>query len=201
VDALLDRWRDVLGPDAVPAGEALLARWDEPHRRYHDRRHLAEVLTALGDDAPAAVVLAAYWHDAVYDPTAADNEERSAALADDALHALDLGDDVVAEVVRLVLLTAGHDPAPDDAHGALLCDADLAVLAAGPDRYAEYAAGVRQEYAHYDDDAFRSGRAALLRDLVGRAALFTTPAGRSRWEAAARRNVEGELRGLAGPLP
>ena len=71
--------------DVVAAGRALLARYDEPHRRYHDRRHLAEVLAALrvltgGRPVPVEVVCAAWLHDAVHDGRD-DDEERSAVLA------------------------------------------------------------------------------------------------------------------------
>jgi predicted metal-dependent HD superfamily phosphohydrolase len=208
VDELLQPWVDALGAgdDVLRAGRELLARYGEPHRRYHDALHLSEVLAALralcaGSAVPTTVLQAAYWHDAVYEPVRSDNERRSADLAATTLLRLRVPPAQVDEVVRLVALTATHDPAPDDGHGALLCDADLAVLAAPADRYRAYAAGVRQEYAHLDDGAFRRGRAAVLRGLTDRERLFRTEAGRHRWEQAARRNVQDELARLAAPLP
>ena len=205
MDPLLVSWTDALGarPDVVAAGQDLLARYDEPHRRYHDRRHLAEVLAALRlltaeSGPPADVVCAAWLHDAVHDGRD-DDEERSAVLATRLLTELGVAPPVVQEVARLVRLTVTHDPGPGDASGALLSDADLAVLGAGPERYARYAADVRQEYAHVDDDAFRSGRTAVLRSLLDLPQLYATDEGRRRWEAAARRNLEDEITGLAGP--
>ena len=208
-DALLAPWVDVVGsaPEALRAGRDLLARYAEPHRRYHDRRHLAEVLDALtavtgGTRPPAAVVLAAYWHDAVYDPTAPDNEERSAVLAEQVLRRLRRPAAEVDEVARLVRLTQTHAAAPGDEPGAVLCDADLAVLGAPPERYRAYAADVRREYGHLDDEAFRRGRAAVLRTLAERPRLFTTPRAHRRWDARARRNLRDELALLdAGPPP
>ena len=194
-------WTAVLGSAALDEGRALLERWAEPHRRYHDPRHLAEVLAALhllAPEPPTATVLAAYWHDAVYDPRAADNEVRSAELAEAALARLGVDRTLRREVRRLVLLTTGHDPAPGDDDGALLCDADLAVLAADEGRYLAYARDVREEYAHVGDDDFRTGRSAVLRQLVALPHLFGTPDGRARWEDAARRNVEAELARLSG---
>lgn len=206
---MLQPWVEALGsaPEAVQAGQDLLARYEEPHRRYHDLLHLSEVLQALRTLAPSTplpvpVVCAAYWHDAVYDPTRPDNEQRSAELAAGVLTELALPAADVEAVVRLVLLTATHDPAEDDEHGALLCDADLAVLASPPARYRTYAAGVRQEYAHLDDDVFRRGRAAVLRQLADRPRLFTTEQGFRRWDAPARRNLRDELARLdAAPPP
>lgn len=206
MDDLLQRWVDALGPSprAVVTGRELVRRYTEAHRRYHDVQHLREVLHALdllsaGAELPLAVVCAAFWHDAVYDPTAADNERRSVDLAAAALDGLGLAHTLVDEVTRLVLLTTGHDPQAGDAHGALLCDADLAVLAAAQPRYGAYAAAVRQEYAHLSDDDFRRGRAAVLRELLHRPQLFSTPEGQRRWQRAARVNLQAELDRLTGP--
>ena len=95
-----------------------------------------------------------------------------------------------------MLLTATHDPEPGDANGAVLCDADLAVLARDPAGYADYAAAIRREYAHVPDELFRRGRAAILRGLLEQPALFRTPSAVNRWEAEARANVAAELRDL-----
>jgi predicted metal-dependent HD superfamily phosphohydrolase len=204
VDPLLGTWTAALGagPDVVAAGRDLLARYDEPHRTYHDRRHLGEVLAALrlltgGQDPPVEVVVAAWFHDAVHDG-ADDDEERSARLATRVLGGLGVAPHVVDEVVRLVRMTVTHDPVPDDAAGALLSDADLAVLGADPDRYDRYAADVRREYAHVADDDFRAGRTTVLRTLLERPRLYVTDEGHRRWDAAARRNLRTEINCLAG---
>ncbi|HEX6248240.1 MAG TPA: hypothetical protein VFZ64_10245 [Nocardioidaceae bacterium] len=179
----------------------LLARHAEPHRGYHDTRHLAEVLERLdlllarpeaaGVDRDA-VVLAAWYHDAVYDGRP-DDVDRSAALAEHTLTAAGAPAELVAEVARLVRLTLEHRPAEDDLAGQVLCDADLAILAAGPERYGEYVAGVRREYSHLDEDTFRGGRAEILRALLDKPRLFHTAAARQWWEDEARANVTREL--------
>ena len=188
-------------------GADLLGRYAEPHRRYHDLAHLDDVLRHVDELAEHArdvhvVRLAAWFHDAVYDPTASDNEESSARLAETTLAELRVEDGIVAEVARLVRGTADHAPAPDDLDAAVLCDADLAILASGPERYQVYVEAVRAEYEHVDDGAFASGRAAVLRGLLARDPMFSTPTGRDRWEAAARANVDrraapGSASGLA----
>lgn len=176
--------------------ERLEEAYGDPARGYHDRTHLAEVLghvddlLAPGDPRRESVLLAAWFHDAVYDGRG-DDEERSARLAEGTLDARR-----APEVARLVRLTATHRPAEDDAAGRVLCDADLAILAAGDARYASYVAGVRAEHAHVADADFARGRAAVLRDLLGAPSLFATTAGRERWEVRARANVERELAAL-----
>jgi predicted metal-dependent HD superfamily phosphohydrolase len=200
----MDRWRallpGVLLPDALGAdalGERLVGRWSEPHRRYHTLDHLAAVLAVidanagLAEDADA-VRLAAWFHDAVYDPRADDNEERSARLAEVEL----AGVPAAHEVARLVRLTAGHTVEPGDANGALLADADLAILAAAPADYDRYATAIRAEYAHVPDDAFQAGRAAVLEALAALPQLYRVVPERAEWEARARANLARELRNL-----
>ncbi|MGC4804001.1 HD domain-containing protein [Micromonospora sp. DT233] len=190
-------------PASTAAGAGLVSRWREPHRHYHTIGHLTAVLDVV--DAYAALVarpdlvrLAAWCHDAVYDPRAAGdaNERDSADLAGALLRDLGLPAGAVAEVRRLVLLTAGHAVTAGDRDGALLCDADLAVLAGPPEEYDRYAAAVRREYAHVPEPEFRAGRARVLRGLLALPALYRLPALVARWEHPARANLHRELSAL-----
>ena len=198
----LERWWPDLIADQPQIRERLVSAYDDPGRGYHDLHHLREVLEHLDDLVPAdhpdrdAVVLAAWFHDAVYDAVG-DNEERSARLADAVLTQAGVPIPLVEEVTRLVRLTAGHDPAADDLPGQLLCDADLAILAAGRERYDAYVAGVRQEYAEVPDADFRAGRKAVLEDLLAHDTLFHSEAARERWEERARANVSAEVAALS----
>jgi predicted metal-dependent HD superfamily phosphohydrolase len=199
-EELLARWR-ALVPGADSLGEGLIARWSQPHRRYHTVDHLAAVLAVIDWYAPLApdpdaVRLAAWLHDAVYDPRAGDNEERSARLAQTVLPAAGVPAGRVAETARLVRLTAGHEVADGDPAGALLADADLAVLASSEGDYDRYAAAVRREYAHVPEDAFRAGRAAVLESLLALPALYRIVPPRSEWESRARANLKRELGNL-----
>ena len=189
---LADRWPLA---DHHDVRDELLAAWDRDG--YHDLLHLTEVLDRLdamagagaGHDA-TTVVLAAWFHDAVYEG-GSDDEERSAQWAERALPAAYAG-----EVARLVRMTVHHRPADDDPAGCALSDADLGILAAPRQRYDAYVAGVRADFAHVGDDDFRAGRAAVLRDLASKPHLFHTPQGRALWEARARANLDRELEEL-----
>jgi predicted metal-dependent HD superfamily phosphohydrolase len=194
-----DAWAELAGDSPTSRTEwaAVVDAWGQPHRRYHDLAHLAAVLGIAGRLAeaahdPAAVRLAAWYHDVVYDPRRSDNEAVSAERARAGLRGL-VPEDRVEEVGRLVLLTAGHDPAADDANGAVLCDADLAVLAGPPDAYAGYASAVREEYGHLSDAEFTAGRIAVLQHLLGLGTLFRLPAVAGEWEPRARANLTAEL--------
>ncbi|WP_019634672.1 hypothetical protein [Actinomadura atramentaria] len=195
---VLDRWTALAGAETRRIGADLAARYAEPHRRYHTAAHLTAVLDLVDELAAHAadadaVRLAAWFHDAVYDPSRADNEERSARLAVRTLGRTDLPEAVIAEVARLVRLTATHDPEPGDANGEVLCDADLAVLGADPATYAAYAAAVREEYAFIPEEIFRAGRAEILRNLLAAPTLYRTPEAITRFETRARANLETEL--------
>jgi predicted metal-dependent HD superfamily phosphohydrolase len=184
-------------PDHAELRDRLVSRYADPTRGYHDVQHLAEVLERadlLLADEPAdrtAVLLAAWFHDAVYDGQG-DDERRSADLVHEELDE-QAPTGLVEEVARLVRLTERHDPEPDDTAGAVLCDADLAILAADRGRYDEYVAGVRKDYAHLEDRVFGAGRAGVLADLLARDTLFHTKTGRRLWEERARANLSREL--------
>lgn len=199
--ALLSRW-ELLVPDDPGLGRELVDRWDEPHRRYHTTTHLLEVLEALDhllkpSDAERrdVVLLGAWFHDAVYDGEAGDDERASASLAVERLRSL-RGEATAREVERLVLLTAGHDPGPGDRAGQLLCDADLAVLGSSPQDYARYSAAVREEYAHIPDDAFVAGRRSVLQRLMAFDPLYRTVEAQALWSVRAGRNLAQELASL-----
>ncbi|MBY8873064.1 metal-dependent phosphohydrolase [Micromonospora sp. PLK6-60] len=214
MEALIDGWcaaaRDA-GATAdrtalARAGAGLLARWREPHRHYHTIPHLRAVLATVDRYAdlaarPHLVRLAGWGHDAVYDPRAAGdaNERASAELVGRLLAGLGVPAAGVAEVARLVLLTAGHRVDPGDRDGALLCDADLAVLARPEPEYDGYAVAVRREYAHVPEPDFRAGRARVLTALLALPALYRLPPLAARWEARARANLTRELADLTAP--
>jgi predicted metal-dependent HD superfamily phosphohydrolase len=194
-----EAWALLAGDSSTSRTEwaAVVAAWSEPHRRYHDLAHLAAVLGLVGELAgaaadPDAVRLAAWYHDVVYDPERTDNERISADRARAGLRGL-VPDARVDEVERLVLLTAGHDPAADDADGAVLCDADLAVLAGPPEAYATYASAIREEYRHLSDEEFTAGRIAVLEHLLALPALYRTPRAATLWTERATANLTAEL--------
>ncbi len=181
-----------------------LARYGEAHRSYHGTAHVLAVAwrcLALCSAMPSvdrdAVLWAALFHDAIYDPRSSTNEADSAELATEELRSVGVGVSLVDEVVRLVLLTAGHSVADGDHNGAVLVDSDLAVLGGTADEYGRYVGGVRREYAFVPDDAWRVGRARVLTGLLALPRLFTTGLMRSR-EAVARTNMRAELLSLTG---
>jgi predicted metal-dependent HD superfamily phosphohydrolase len=201
------RWDDLLARLGVEAEAGtewlgrLLEAYAAPVRFYHTRTHLAAVLRALDagtETPPASVVLAAWFHDAVYDPRAGDNEERSADLAVEACREWRLDVEIAEEVRRLILLTRTHEVGDDDDAGALLLDADLAILGAPAEEYEGYARAIRQEYAWVPEEPYRAGRAQVLRRFLDRPRIYRLPANADR-EPRARENLARELLRLTSP--
>ena len=182
--------------------DELIARYSEPHRRYHTVTHIEDCLaqvaasTDMDENQRTLMEVAIWFHDAIYDATRSDNEAESAKLAADRLAAEGAAQAFIDEVVRLILLTAGHSVQADDVLGARLVSIDLSILGAEPDRYDAYAAAIREEYAHVPEPLYRAGRAAILGRFLLSEALFADPIWAERFEAQARANLAREIADL-----
>jgi len=186
----------------APAGvfEALVARYGEPHRAYHTLQHIGECF-AQSDHVrdvhrPGEVWLALWFHDAIYNPRASDNEARSAQWARAVLVESGAPATTIEEVERLILATQ-HDATPQDHDAQIVVDIDLSILGADADRFQEYEVQVRREYAWVDDDAFRHGRTKVLRSFLERPFIYSTADFRARFEARARSNLAGSIAALS----
>lgn len=208
-------WSHV-APPATRSNEIfddVIGRHRQSHRRYHGVRHVVWVLrhvhalaTAL-DPAPhrfdlGVTVASAFFHDAVYEPRATDNEVRSAALATRQLRAIDWPESRVDHVADIIVATAHHlvDAAVTDAASSLerhvVLDADLAILGSGAAEYQAYATGVRAEYSHLEDHQWCHGRREVLTALLARSRLYATTPACSWWDDQARANVAAERAAL-----
>ena len=195
-------WADLgLRPPPPEVLESLLARWAEPHRKYHTLQHLQECLELFERDRalaehPGEVAIALWFHDAVYDTSRHDNEAASADWAGRVLR--DAGADAaVVDRVHALVMATRHSEVPATPDARLLVDIDLAILGAGPARFAEYERQIRDEYGFVPETVFREKRADILRGFLERPALFATSAYAARLDGAARANLARALAGLA----
>ena len=185
-----------------PAANALLSAWADPARSYHGLSHLRDCLAQLDDFPERAkyrdLVEAALWfHDAVYDPRAADNEKRSAEQARRVLASLGVPGDTGDDVARLVLLTRHGEP-PNDAAARLVCDIDLSILGRSPADFDAYDRSIRAEYSWVPDPVYRNERRRVLNAFLGRTPLYQTEHFRRRFEVAARENIRRAVEQLEG---
>ncbi|MBZ9993404.1 hypothetical protein [Mesorhizobium sp. BH1-1-4] len=174
-------------------------------RHYHGLAHI-EAMLALASDYrgelgdPGAVEAAIWFHDAIYDSRAKDNEARSADLAEEKLEGR-VDAERLKRIGAMILATAAHQLPPfDDAAAArdasLFLDMDLSILGAAPDAFDAYERAVRREYDWVEEPMWRAGRGAVLKTFLARPHLFHTPEFRQRFEPQARLNIARSLEAL-----
>lgn len=176
----------------------LYSAWSSDARRYHDVEHLTDCLRELGgmpeSEQRDRVELALFYHDAIYEPGAADCETRSASWLENDAAALGVHAAIARDAARLVRATAhvAHDASSEDE--ALIADIDLAILGRDPIRFLEFEYAVEEEFRAVPTIAFRVGRGRFLASLLA-SPLYRTPAFRERLEDRARANVRVLLEG------
>jgi predicted metal-dependent HD superfamily phosphohydrolase len=186
-------------PDGLRLTDAQWAeieqRHSESHRAYHDLTHLVElagwfktIQAEIGWNDPIAVYLALLYHDIVYIVGRQDNEAASADLL--RKHGPTANLDLACAIIEA---TANHGKLTrsDVEHDtAYFLDADTAVLGAGPQRFAEYDAGVAAEYqTAIPGPLYKAGRREFFRKMLATKRLYLTDWFHQRLDATARKNL------------
>lgn len=171
-------------------------RYGEAHRRYHTGAHIAHCLQQMDSAAPVlgkndAVEMAIWFHDAIWDPKASDNEYRSAELFKSRVS--DVASKAFIDAVyRLIMITV-HPSSPQMDDEKFLVDIDLSSFGMPWDAFSRDSALVREEFAHLSDDEFGRNHCIFLRSLLDRESIFTTEYYRERYEETARANMRRQL--------
>lgn len=194
-------WRDASGHgDGAAWFDTLSSRYAEPHRHYHTARHIVECLDEF-DPArhlatqPVALELAIWFHDAIYDTHASDNEEQSALLAEQCLADALTNSDLRVAVRDLVLVTKTHH-ASNHPDAPLLVDIDLSILGQPETRFWEYEQQIRREYAWVPDAVFAAKRVEILDRFLARDRIYATDWFFQVCERQARSNLKASLQRL-----
>jgi len=204
-DRLRQVWQELCRSPGI-ASPRQAAMWNElvaeAWRHYHTLTHVEALVATLLQyeeslQSPAQVLMAAFFHDAVYDPRATDNEAQSADLATSFLMETEIEEAFVTSVRDLILATSGHMNEVATSDAAWFLDADLQILGASADDYDEYAAAIRREYDFVPEADYRAGRSAILQSFLNAPRIFRTSAMREKLEDCARINLARELANLA----
>ena len=205
-EALLANWNaawhalGVAGADEALCVE-LQRRYSEPQRHYHTLQHLGECLAWFEQQKDLAersgeVALALWFHDAIYDVHAHDNEARSADWARSAM--LERGaPKEAAERVHALVMATRHDAVPEGRDAELLIDIDLSILGAERARFDEYERQVHAEYAFVPDEIRRPRRREILQRFLAREAIYITPRMHALLEAQARTNLTRSIAAIS----
>jgi predicted metal-dependent HD superfamily phosphohydrolase len=207
MDILFSKWQHTLqsfGVDQVAAEKAfncLVVAYSTPGRYYHTLKHIHHVLSIIQIlqgyiNNLAAVQLAAWFHDVVYDTEAQDNEERSADYAFELLNNLRIPKITITTVTHLILNTKDHQAAVNDYDAQVLLDADLAILATNSVQYEEYTHAIRQEYGWLPEKDYITGRQQVLERFLQRSRIYYTPLMSEFAEPSARGNIQAEIKSL-----
>lgn len=197
----LDRWQTVWQQVGASNGESiyqqLVACYAEPHRSYHTIQHLNECFMHLENlrsqaEHPDEVELALWFHDAIYDTTKKDNEQRSAQWARDSLLSAGVANEKAERVHELVMFTM-HNAVPVGRDAEVLVDIDLGILGAETARFDEYEIQVRQEYSWVPENLYQAARRKVLEEFTSREWIYSTPRFRSEYESRARENISRSL--------
>lgn len=200
-----DRWNELWRAAGVPSDassryDQLTRLYAQPHRHYHNIQHIAECLREFDlarelAKQPLAVELAIWFHDAIYDPRAADNEERSAELARQCCGETGFNAQFQESVARLVLATKQHDGSlhPD---APLLVDIDLSILGQPADRFWQYEKQIRAEYEWVPQEVFAIKRAEILERFLARKQIYRTGHFFRKYEEQARTNLTASVEKL-----
>jgi predicted metal-dependent HD superfamily phosphohydrolase len=195
--ALWNRSRAVpRGADASTIWARLIDQLNQPHRHYHDQTHIAHCLAEL-DGArnrignPDAVELALWFHDAIYEPGARDNEARSAALFLD--YAKDALAEPLAREISDAILATVHRKIPDKGNARFVVDIDLSSFGLPWPRFMADCHALRREQIDIADGEFYRNKCKFLHSLIDRSSIFVTPYFRQRYEGAARINIQRYL--------
>ena len=199
-----DRWNELCrGARSEAAAQwydRLLELYSEPHRHYHNAQHITDCLKEFDStrDAahePHAVELAIWFHDAIYNPRAGDNEERSAELAAQFIRETGVAKEFQPSVNQLVLATKHHDGTLHR-DAALMVDIDLSIFGQTPERFWKYEDQIRKEYEWVPGNIFTVKRAEILQRFLSRDKIFGTKFFFSKYETQARVNLAESLRRL-----
>ncbi len=202
IDDLRIRWQAVWQPYGEREAsdrifDGLVAAYTAPDRHYHNLAHVADCLKTLDacrSDAeePAVIEIALWFHDAVYNTHAADNEEQSAGWV-----ARELGiSECVGAVTRLILATKHGAETPADNDSRLIADIDLTILGAEETRFWAYEDAIRREYAWVPGEMFRKKRADVLRRFLEQDRIYRTPHFHEKYDSTARSNLKASINRL-----
>lgn len=180
----------------------LISSYCHPQRYYHNLGHIQlmmailERMKSLATDFPA-IYLSTWFHDFIYDPTAADNEEKSAEYAGEVLRRLNIPASTIATTQTLILRTKHHEAAEDERDIQIFLDADWAILGEETAEYQFYAQAIRREFVQFSEADYSQGRTHFLEGILKRDRLYFTPLMFEEREAIARRNIEQEIKTLS----
>lgn len=174
--------------------------YTDSNRHYHNLVHIFNLLNLVDTyktniEEPLLFELSVWYHDAIYNAKAKDNELQSAILVQKRFSKY-LDSRELHYVNALIISTEGHFPKFKNQDIYLFLDFDLSILAAEPSVYNLYSEAIWQEYKiAYIKVLYKVGRKKVLKNFLARDEIYFSPIFFEKYEAKARQNIKLELNG------
>lgn len=215
---LLDRWLELckrLGVKRGPGYHAQLYRrlayyYNQPGRYYHNLDHINNCLTKFDEvkhllKEPDVVELAIWFHDAIYEVWADDNEGMSAGLANFfIIHLMGLPRKLANKVAYLIERTRYFKDGmwkPGTNDSKYLVDIDLFSGLGGEwHTFHKNWELNNKEFDWKDPNELRRGQLAMFTNFHKRAPLYKTDYFRERYEEQTKSNLERAIKELESQI-
>jgi predicted metal-dependent HD superfamily phosphohydrolase len=203
-DYLRNNWKDLT--EGLPKNmfyENLVKLYNSKGRSYHNLNHI-EALLKLSDEykhllsSKKTIDFSIWYHDAIYDASKSNNEEKSAELARKDLTDLGLDAALIENCFNLIIATKAHQLSKETSSfdAQFLLDIDLSILAVDRDKYIEYTQHIRKEYRMYPNFLYKKGRKKVLNHFLEMEYIYKTELFKNLWEDKAKENLKYELSSL-----
>ena len=197
LDRFQTLWRDCLLPDAADRSaeihQRLVRGYGESQRYYHTLEHIDHCLGMFDDchtllQAPAAVELAVWFHDVVFEPGQPDNELRSAELYRDFARGVH-SENLIDHVYGLIMATLHNGFALEGIDVEYIVDIDLSSFGLTWDEFLRDSENLRRENPHLEDKAYYRNQGYFQARLLERPRFFLSDFFYQRYETQARSNL------------
>lgn len=180
----------------------ILEAYEAKDRHYHNLNHIKSLLEFIGDRKDQikdydALIIAAWFHDVVYNTRTRDNEEKSAVFAREALENLGIPEEIIKKAEGLIIATSKHENPTGENDYSIFLDGDLAILGSDIATYDNYAKAIRQEYSWVSEEQYKQGRKQVLENFLKRERIYFTEETHGKFEARARENIMREITSLS----
>jgi len=199
---LLNRWENLIyrftnAEDALKYGQIVIDRYNEPHRFYHNIKHLIHVLEqfdfavehiGVSQNTAAIIEMAIWYHDAVYNPDKNDNEFQSAELFAEHAQAMDINVNIINDVKRIILVTENHHLA-SSLDEEIMSDCDLSPLGFTKEGFDKSDKDIRKEYPNTP----AIERKKALEKFLKHNGIFKTTIFKKAYESQALENIKEKI--------
>lgn len=214
----LNQFNNINSTKASQIYDELIELYSKPHRIYHTITHIENMINSIYEllhiysfnnhnIIKAELILAAFFHDAIYDPLAHNllipinqdsDETLSANIATKSLKFIGIENTrSITRIHSLIILTKEHTINPklqiEPLIQEIFIDSDISILGSNKPKYNQYKTGIWNEYNHIEIESFITGRLEFLTHYIEKKAIFKTEYMNQMYNEQAYVNINNEI--------